>query len=288
MMDSPLSTFDFERDEEYEDLFGTQISPDMADLEVPSNDNMLLEAQQLDDVVAQTPNNQSSSLCDGLRHQAPKTAGVQSFEPHNVIDVEGFSSDIGDVPVATRIKDEFDTAEHQHHDSIIKQEDTVSPMDTLPRFRANDVIDLCESDDDQDVSDEVQNIHRGIKAEENDQPFQWTDMGNDIVDVSDSEEEELPLKLRSEQVLSKSAASTSTMNSIQSQTMQSSISPPDPGSGNGAHEQRQSSDHSSHRNANVTGAGGLFRGFQGRASTRQSTPEVCDANSEDSSDESVE
>ena len=188
-MDSLLFTSDRGQDEEYEDLFGTQINPDIAGLETPSDDNMVLETQS-DDVIARSPNSQSRSLSNALRGQAPRSAISQSLESEDIIDVEDHASEFGDVPAFIIPKDEVDIAEHHHPDDIIKQEDMVSPIGILGRFSTDDVIDLCESDDDEDVIEAAEVVDVDVKAETRDIPFPWNDMGAGVIDIPDSDQEE--------------------------------------------------------------------------------------------------
>lgn len=204
-MDSPLNTFDCGRDEEYEDLFGTQISPDMAGLEVPTDDHMLLETQ-------------------------------------------------------------LDTVEHQQLDGIIKQEDMVPPIGNFGRSSTSDIIDLCESDDDQDVTeaDEVDAVY--IKTERMDVPFLWNEMGADIIDIADSDQEvqklaSSPIPSSSETTVSchLTAGSLPSLHSVNLQDMAPATKRTTPGSENLQQAGRPSS--ARHNiNAIVTGAGSIFRG----------------------------
>lgn len=262
-MDSLFNTFDRGQDEEYEDLFGTQIIPDTAGLEMPSDYNMLLEIQS-DDVIARIPNSQSTSLPKGLRDQAPRSARLQLLESEDIIDVEDYASDIGHVPAFIKPKDEFDIAEHQHLDDIIKQEDMVPPIGILGRFSTDDVIDLYESDDDQDVIEAAEVVH--VKTETMDIPFLWNDMGADVIDIPDSDQEEqclsstpVPSSSKTTGSCGLTAGSSPNSYSVNSQKM----APATKRSTLESEKLRQAGGPSSalhDLNAITTGAGGIFRG----------------------------
>ncbi|KAG7005506.1 DNA replication licensing factor mcm6 [Physcia stellaris] len=264
-MDSPLSTLDQGQDEEYEDLFGTQITPDTAGREMPNDDNMLL-ATQSDDVIARIPNSQSRSLSNRLCGQAPRSARLQLLESEDIIDVEDHASDIGDVPAFIKPKDEVDMAEHQHPDAIIKQEDMVSPIGILGRFSTDDVIDLCQSDDDEDVIEAAEVVKVHVKAETTDTPFLWNNMGADVIDIPDSDQEEQSLSSTPVPSSSKTTGScgfTAGSSPISDSVNSQKLAPATKRSTLESEKLPQAGRPSSARhdlNAITTGAGAIFRG----------------------------
>lgn len=72
---------------------------------------------------------------------------------------------------------------------IIKLEDEDSDVEILWPDLENHVIDITDSDDDQDVINVDEDARVHVKKEPLEVPFQWTDMGQRTIDLSESDAE---------------------------------------------------------------------------------------------------
>ncbi|KAL8793682.1 MAG: hypothetical protein Q9195_003731 [Heterodermia aff. obscurata] len=135
-------------------------------------------------------------------------------------------------------------------------------METLDAAdgQTTQVIDLCKSDGAQDAMNVEDDSDLRVKTEESDVPFVWTDMGSDIIELSDSNEEEVQ-----EMSLTQMRSSRSSSNNHSSEV---SISARGHGSGK------------------ITGAGAIFRDFRGQA-PRLTEPTDIDDDDSDFSDRGV-
>ena len=195
--------------------------------------------------VAGVPKPDEPNLMMMTQLDAAGQTQIQDF-----IDVEGLDSDIGHTVAPTQVEPESNTRLEYTPKTIIKQEDPLSNGGIFASNLETQTINLCESDGDQDIIDVEEHSNLRVKTEESGVPFVRTGMGGAIINLSDSEKTEVH----------------------------------EPSLKHTPSVQRISNDHSSetssparvHGSGNVTGAGGIFRGFRGH------TPRFTEIEDDDS------
>ena len=221
------------KDSQYDDHLGTQIPLDIADFPKPDEADLV----QLDTAAGQSQIYQSD-FANNENHDKVSTAMIPQRNK-DIINIGNIDSDVGDTSAPAKIGPQSNTSSKDAPSTIIKQEDPISDVRIHDLKFEPQVIDLCESDGDQDAMDVEEDSHLRIKTEESDVPFPWTDMGSDIIELSDSNQEEMP-ELSSKEMRSLRRTSSN-------------------------HSSEVSSSPRVHASGNVTGAGAIFRGSRGQA-----------------------
>ena len=162
--DDILAAFDIGQDHDYPDELGTQVPIDMGGSDNDNENNMAIDEE---DVVSniQTSNAQTDSMNNRSSKHSSTATVVRLRDDEDVVDVEGYSSDIEDLRKPFKIENE-DAARGNNAAGFIKLEDDEIVGSDLH----NQLIDITDSDDEQDV-----NVN--VKTEPADAPFQWNAMG---------------------------------------------------------------------------------------------------------------
>ena len=250
MTDGTLASFEAGKGQ-YDAHIDTQISPDIAGVPI-SNESDL--TKQRDTAAGQTQIYQSQFSHNKNHDKASVAMNPNLPRGEDFIDIESFDSEIGEKSAPIRIEPESNTSLMYASDAIIKQEEPISDAGILGSNLETQVIDLCESDGDQDAMDVEEDSNSRLKTEESDVPFVWRDIGSDIIELSDSSQTEVqelsPTPMRSVRWTSNNSNSEI---SSSARVLES---------------------------GKVTGAGRIFGGFRGKAPQFTESAEIDDDDSD--------
>ena len=251
---STLTSLEAREDSQYDDRLGARIPLDIADYSKSNEDDLI----QLNTAAGQTQIDRSKFPHNENHDKASTAVNLHLPKGEDFVDIRDIDSDIGDIPARTAIEPESNTSLQHSPDVIIKQEDPISDVGIPSSNLETQMIDLCESDGDQDAMDVEKDSNLPVKTEESDVPFVWTDMGSDTIELSDSNQEEV-------QELSRTQ-----IRGVR--RISEDLNP------------ETSSPARVHGSGNVTGAGSIFGDFRGQAS-RFTEPTEIDDDDSDVSDE---
>ena len=249
MADGSLASFELGKGH-YDEHIDTQISRDAAGVPL-SNESDLIK--QRDTAAGQTQTYQSH-FPHKKHDKASLAMNLHLPRDEDFIDVESFESEIGDKSAPIKIEPESNTSLAYASDAIIKQEEPISDAGILGSNFETQVIDLCETDEDQNAMNVEKDSNSRVKTEESDVPFVWRDIGSDIIELSDSSQKEVqelsPTQMRS---VRRTSNNSSSEISSSARVLES---------------------------GKVTGAGRIFGGFRGKAPQFTESAEIDDDDSD--------
>lgn len=298
--DSPRNTLDLIMEEDNDDHRDIQTPLNMADLGEIDGVNLVVEAET-DADGKESSSGRPVCLSNSLHDKKSAASTLRLSEDRNVIDVDKCASTSGDVTMPVQIEGESEAFANPLMNDQIKQENKDVDGGTRELIVENHVIHLCQSD----VEEYVQDLEAGskprIKTEMCDDPFFWTDMGNNLIEISDTDGEQIQeLSSLQMRTMSRTIANHSSNRSfgyppptpsLDSKTagllhMQSIIGHPGCESGKMGEAQQRSLARTK-ATTNATGAGVIFKGFQGHCSDSKRSSEADDDHSDIYSDNGV-
>ena len=281
----PLGFFD-EDHAGYEDLLGTQIPMDLADIPTTDRMNCTFEGPKAETSLESSTHSTQDDTPD-------------SAKEHVLIDLDSYESDVEPVsqscarapPPAVKMEEQHVTVPNGAATKVINKEDVLnledqakvtvkdedleSDVEMIGPEIQDKVIELSDSEDDLDVVVLDQEKPAAIKAEKSESNFSWTKMTDDIIDLLDSDDDqEIPILAQSCHVTQKNRSVSTPIETGLDSTPLSDL-------GRSALQkstesaQRAGVDHAALLHAQqvyiarakrtpiVTGAGGIFHGTQG-------------------------